>query len=674
MHIDRMILKGFRCFGETPTTIAFTPNLTVLVGANGSGKTAAMHALLRMFGTTREQRTIQRTDFHFTPSEDPLATQDKELFIEVILAFPELTGGDHAVDTIPHVFNHMSCAGPGADPVCRIRLEAIWTNDGTPEGDIEERLYWIDTPDEVPFGEVESEQHKRKHRMAASERGLIQVHYVPATRDGTALSRNALAHMTSRLIHAIAWKTETRKTVEDLSTASQDSFAKEPGISRIEIELKAIWGRLNASAFDAHPTLSLLSKEFEEIIKRITVSFQPTEDGRDRSLDQLSDGQKSLFYLALSATVFEVEQSATQQARRGSETGFIASNLHSPALTIFALEEPENHLAPFFLSRIVKHLRKLVQSHHAMALFSSHSPGVLGRIEPEEVRHFRVAPDTRTTIVSEIELPSNDEEAAKYVREAVIAYPELYFARFVILVEGDSEQIVLPRLAEALNLSIDPSFVAVVPLGGRHVNHFWRLLLQLGIPFSTLLDLDLGRAGGGLGRIKYAANQLLAVSLVNHAELNDDCRHFLQDNAVPRFEESQLQQILGWCNWLESKGVYFSAPLDVDMMLLQAFPDQYRRVSIGERGPQPNAAPAEVVNAVFGSGGYGSDIFVTDSLKWMEPLLPWYRYRFLSKSKPAAHLQALSRISPTDLAAKTPPVLARLLGKVVNELKLGAEE
>ena len=34
------------------------------------------------------------------------------------------------------------------------------------------------------------------------------------------------------------------------------------------------------------------------------------------------------------------------------------------------------------------------------------------------------------------------------------AYPELYFARFVLLVEGDSERIVLPRLAEALDLRI----------------------------------------------------------------------------------------------------------------------------------------------------------------------------------------------------------------------------
>ena len=82
-----------------------------------------------------------------------------------------------------------------------------------------------------------------------------------------------------------------------------------------------------------------------------------------------------------------------------------------------------------------------------------------------------------------------------------------------MLGEGASEEVVLPRLAEAMGLDIDRSFVAVVPLGGRHVNHLWRLLTDLDIPYATLLDLDWGRAGGGWGRIKTACTQLLANNL-----------------------------------------------------------------------------------------------------------------------------------------------------------------
>jgi hypothetical protein len=77
---------------------------------------------------------------------------------------------------------------------------------------------------------------------------------------------------------------------------------------------------------------------------------------------------------------------------------------------------------------------------------------------------------------SSIKLPEGEVDALKFVREAVRTYPELYFARFTVLGEGASEEVVLPQLADALGFAIDRSFVAVVPLGGRHVNHQARIV------------------------------------------------------------------------------------------------------------------------------------------------------------------------------------------------------
>lgn len=79
------------------------------------------------------------------------------------------------------------------------------------------------------------------------------------------------------------------------------------------------------------------------------------------------------------------------------------------------------------------------------------------------------------------------------------AFPEIYFSRLVVLGEGDSEEIVLPRLLAAEGLMVDEAAVCIAPLGGRHVNHFWRLLSGLKIPYVTLLDLDVARHGGGWG-------------------------------------------------------------------------------------------------------------------------------------------------------------------------------
>lgn len=111
----------------------------------------------------------------------------------------------------------------------------------------------------------------------------------------------------------------------------------------------------------------------------------------------------------------------------------------------------------------------------------------------------------------------------------------------MVLVEGDSERIVLPKLAEALDLLVAPAFVAIVPLGGRHVQHFWRLLEQLGIPYATLLDLDLGRKGGRFGRIKTAIEKLIERGKKKNTLL-------LTTNGV--LTDAQFAKMHEWTRWI----------------------------------------------------------------------------------------------------------------------------
>ncbi|WP_447645216.1 ATP-dependent nuclease [Nocardioides zeae] len=140
-------------------------------------------------------------------------------------------------------------------------------------------------------------------------------------------------------------------------------------------------------------------------------------------------------------------------------------------------------------------------------MIATHAPAVVRRVPPAQLRYLRLD-DARSTVVREVKLPDDGDEANKYIQQAVAAYPELYFARLVVLGEGASEEVFLPRLFSAANTQVDAHSIAVVPLGGRHVNHMWRLLNGLGIPHVTLLDLDHCRVGGGWGRVRTTVKNL----------------------------------------------------------------------------------------------------------------------------------------------------------------------
>jgi hypothetical protein len=639
MHIERIELENFRCFGPQRTRIELSPSLTAFVGDNGTGKTAVLQALQRMFGVTSEQRRVRKQDFHI-PHDESERPAARTLAIEAIVAFPEL---DADVDSpaVPAFFKNMVADESGALKV-RLLLTATWTDDGTLDGLVEDSYCAVQT-----FGTFDEDALQL---LRGPDRSRIQLFYIPATRDGAS---QVAAFVRGRLWRAIDWSQQVKESLTDAGTDVNRAFSAEVAVSSISSVVTQRWQQLHSAGTDAIPIFRPVDTRWQEIIRRVEVVFHPREDGDDRALEELSDGQRSLFHMAMAAATLDIEAGL---ADGNALKGFAAAAVQPPALTLVALEEPENNLAPFYLSRIVRQLLEVAAGRNAQAIVSSHSPSILARIEPADVRHFRLQLETRCSDVRQLSLPTGDEDASKFVREAVLTYPELYFARYVILGEGATEEVVLPLLAKAMDFPIDRSFVAVVPLGGRHVNHLWRLLTSLGVPYATLLDLDWGRSGGGFGRIRSTCEELLNVgvplgSIFSNALIDGGVERNL--NRIMERAPDDIATLSQWVTWLEQFGVYFAGPLDLDYAMLQAYPAAYRALHVGMRGPSNTGNPRD---AVLGAEGVPSFYGPTD-----DDSLRWYRYLFLGRGKPSTHMRVLSGLSSTALVATMPPPLQRML-------------
>lgn len=654
MRIQSITVSGFRSFGPKPQQITLADDLTAVVGPNASGKTALLQTLAKMFGVSRSQRMLDRSDFHLPKEVAPDDRTTRDLFIDVVISLPELKADSATAETVAPTFRHQQLEGPKKMPLCRMRLEGRWQDDGTAEGEVTQELFWVDHLKE----KVEADD---KHAVSPADRGLIQFYYTPASRDAAAQIRATTGALAARLIKAIEWSKVTRKAVDDATKKLSDAFGGEAAIDAISKALSVRWKELHDEETDTDPSLALVSKRFEEVVAHIQVMFQHGPAKIERGLDVLSDGQQSLFYFALAAAVFDLERDAVAAKVKG----FRADELRIPALSIFGIEEPENHLSPYYLSRIVAQVRSMVGGNAAQAIITSHSPSVLSRIEPKEVRYCRCDADTRASTLRGIDLPSDAAEAAKFIRGALLAFPELYFARFAVLVEGDSERIVIPRLAQAEGLMLDPSFVAIVPIGGRHVQHFWKLLESLSIPYATLVDLDLGRKGGGYGRVTTAIAELIAVG-GDEKELLKTKDGSTDLETMKTWNSANWDTLKTWIDLLEGHEVFYSAPLDLDMEMLTAFPATYE--AIVPKGGGPSLTPDEAVAVVLGKGGKGIADYTAAEFAGYKDRMPAYRYHFLTRSKPATHLQALAQLDDRELKKKMPEVYRRLLEHIDKNL------
>ncbi|UXA69455.1 AAA family ATPase [Xanthomonas prunicola] len=638
MQLAVVRISNFWSFGPEPVEVKLD-SMTYLLGPNGAGKTAVLTALARMFGTTGSMRAVLPSDFHVAMGEVPAEGKAASLWIEADFTFPEVKEGESTA-AVPIFFSHMQLESAGEVPGVRIRLTAEMDE----SGEIEQRLEYVLATDEdgVPT---------QLRGMPKLDRQAIQVHYLPARRNPADHIAYSAASLLGRALRAADWTAERTKA-NDLSEQLGEAVTENAGVAAFGKALTTGWGKLHKGKFFASPSIAFGTGGLAEVLKQVSVRFSPGHETPSVDFERLSDGQQSLLYISLVLAAHAVDVAALAD----EASPFDLARLRPAAFTLLAVEEPENSLSPQYLGRVIQSLRDLKEESGGQAIVATHSPAILRRAPPDLIRHLRLDGD-RTTQVSQIVLPDEAGEAGKFVRQAVMAYPEVYFAKLVVLGEGDSEDIVLHRMLGAMGVEADASSVCVAPLGGRHVNHFWRLLSSLRVPYITLLDLDYGRHGGGWGRIKVA---------------HDYLREF--PNGHPVRTEAEVKALPGWkascegevfleeLRFLKRAGVFFSLPIDLDFVMMRQFPDAY---GVTEH---PLEDESDLIRAVLGKSGI-ADHYGSKAQSFFHD----YHRLFKIGSKPVAHLQALANLSDEELIANAPNTLKVLSQRVVKMLAEDAE-
>lgn len=668
MKLTQLKLENFRSFGPFAETIDFN-SITGLIGHNSAGKTAILSAIRVLLGNLR----LKQSDFHCVNEQ---SIEHIEMKIEARFDFFDSSESQEECGetSIPTFFETLTIQNEGENPYIRIVLDAKWTPSNSPEGDIDSSISFITSSDDdtkcVP--------------MTAFFRSKIDVIYIPAIRNPYEQLNNAAGTILWRLLKQINWKESDKLDISQKIDSLDRAISDQDGISLIEETISAQWKIYHNDNRFSDAKIKFGSTDLNKILKKLEVEFSPGPHNRSYKIGDLGDGLQSLFYFSLIDAFLKTEEKGLKEISKNIDENDRTLNVSPPELTILLVEEPENHINPQLLGNALSNLRSISKNENSQVVFTSHNPSVVKRIDPEEIRHVRMESLFESSVVNKLVLPDKESDAYKYVKNAVIAYPELYFSSLIILGEGDSEEIIIPFFLKEKYPNLDSVGISVVPLGGRHVNHFWRLLNQLQIPYITLLDFDLERYGGGWSRIKYALKELIKIDpAVGEVEMKNS-KTTIAD-IIDNLDKREDNNYKGWLNFLKESSIYYSYPLDVDFLMLENYKNDYIETLSSNEGPfveiggkrikMQNISDEEKTTEEFKSK---RDVSIRNTLKehggsgegysdTQKELMIWYDYFFLGRGKPVTHRLALNDIT-CDSTNTIPTVFQKMIIDVKEKL------
>lgn len=447
MRLTEVYAEGFRCFGSSnPLQLALGAGITTLVGENDSGKTAIIDAIRLALGTRGDEYArLQESDFH-------VSKEGRTTSLTIRCSLDELTEDEQSrflewctLDAKGTLRLHVTLSG-------RRTLDRVW----------HERHGGFAGGGPAIDGEL------RAHLYGTYLRPLRD-----AERELRAGRYSRLSQILARLPEfAEEHNSDQPDTLAEILKSADDRIRGNQAIKRVETRVNQDYlGPLALGSETLSATLEL---------------------ARNATLPQL---------LARLELVLAQETELPERVPRGlgmNNVLFMAAELlllqsQKDAFRLLLVEEPEAHLHPQLQVRFMGMLRdRLKEAPGVQVLVSSHSP-ILAAGAPVESLVLTKASATYPLRKGATKLESDDYDFLRRFLDATKA--NLFFAKGVLIVEGDSENLLLPALARRLERPLETHGVSIVKVGHTGLFRYARVFQRtdnavIPVPVACIADRD----------------------------------------------------------------------------------------------------------------------------------------------------------------------------------------
>jgi len=478
VYLSGIRIENFRLFGagKDAFDLSLKPGLTALVGENDAGKTAIMDALRLILGTRdQESMRLDLTDFHYAPNGE----HAKEIAIRLI--FSGLTPGDRSA--FAEYLTYLG--GASSETILVLTLNARRTETGGPT-----RRFM---PVEWRTGEKADGP-----LLDAGARFLLQATYLRPLRDAErAMSAGRGSRLSQILQHTkeikehgvnfdlVADTLPDPKTLSVLGLGDYTSYLIENAHG-----VKATRTKLNEDY------LQHLSFSGDRLDARVRISGHRDDSARLRQL---------LEKLEVNLGANNSLEGTHSRGLGSNNILFMACELllmgtEADSFPLLMIEEPEAHLHPQRQLRLMAFLqeqasKKRPDGQCIQIIVTTHSPNLASDVKLDNLVLIR---DGHGYSMAEGQTKLTKSDYRFLQRFLDVTKANLFFARGVVIVEGDAESILLPVIARLIGRDFENYGVSVVNVGGVGLGRYGRIFLrknldldgQVSIPVACITDMD----------------------------------------------------------------------------------------------------------------------------------------------------------------------------------------
>lgn len=480
MFISELRIENFRMFGDGDKALVLPLNmgLVALVGENDSGKTAVIDALRLALGT-RDQEffRLEETDFH-QPRDGTtrrreirirckfgdLSTPDKGAFAEY------LTYEFRGTVKIPVLYLNWK-ASVTVKPANQRRYTAVEARSGVtgdgPQFDLETRMLLCttylrplrDAERALSAGRGSRLSQILQYTKEVKEHGRDYDPQAGALTDPSTLSVLGIGDYTNALLGG-------HQGVQSAQNRLNENY-----LNNLSFSGSPLKGTISVSGA-RDPAIRL-----RQLLEKLELELR--EEGMSEPQPGQGLGSNNLLFMACELLVLGSE-----------EDGF-------PLLLI---EEPEAHLHPQRQLRLMQFLQlkareQRLDGQTIQIIVTTHSPVLASVIDLD---HLVLLHDGKAFPMERgrTQLSESDYGFLRRFLDATKA--NLFFARGLVIVEGDSENILLPTLGRLLGRDFGDYGVSIVNVGGTGFRRFACIYKRkdpdqdgtIKVPVACVTDLD----------------------------------------------------------------------------------------------------------------------------------------------------------------------------------------